>query len=437
MPKAMKEKSGSKNRHAPLDRKGKPSKRDSDDEGDEYVAPQLSKRILEQARAQREEIEREGKAAAATAKAPGGAASFYSGLGGAGGAGDDSEESDQDNDEDMDDGGEDLVLESGEYIEAQGMTEAEERLVGAFMNAEGFQKRSLADMILDKIKEKEEREAAQGEEEGAGMDIDTDERPPLPPKVVEVYTMIGKMLSHYTAGKLPKAFKFIPNLSNWEEILMLTNPDGWSAHACYAATRIFASNLNPQMAQTFYRDFLLERCRSNIADHKRLNYHLYEALKKSVYKPAAFYKGIILPLAASGNCTLREATIFGSVLAKVSIPGPHSAVAILKLAEMPYTGATSLFIRVLLDKKYALPLKVISALVDHFMRFLHETRELPVLWHQCLLVFAQRYKDSISHADKERLKEILKAQPHHQISDEVRRELFGARPSTKVHREQT
>ena len=58
--------------------------------------------------------------------------------------------------------------------------------------------------------------------------------------------------------------------------------------------------------------------RADIADHKRLNYHLYEALKKSVYKPAAFFKGILLPLAASGNCSLREATIFGSVLAKVS-----------------------------------------------------------------------------------------------------------------------
>jgi essential nuclear protein 1 len=59
-------------------------------------------------------------------------------------------------------------------------------------------------------------------------------------------------------------------------------------------------------------------CRSDIADNKRLNYHLYEALKKSVYKPAAFYKGILLPLSASGNCSLREATIFGSVLAKVN-----------------------------------------------------------------------------------------------------------------------
>lgn len=43
---------------------------------------------------------------------------------------------------------------------------------------------------------------------------------------------------------------------------------------------------------------------------------------------------------------------------QVTIPANHSAVALLKLAQLPYNGATSLFIRVLLNKKYALPYKV-------------------------------------------------------------------------------
>ena len=41
----------------------------------------------------------------------------------------------------------------------------------------------------------------------------------LDDKVQEVYTGVGKVLSRYTVGKLPKAFKIIPNLSNWEEVL--------------------------------------------------------------------------------------------------------------------------------------------------------------------------------------------------------------------------
>lgn len=36
----------------------------------------------------------------------------------------------------------------------------------------------------------------------------------------------------------------------------------------------------------------------------------------------------------------------------------HSSVAILKLAETNITGATIIFLKVLVEKKYALPLRV-------------------------------------------------------------------------------
>jgi hypothetical protein len=31
--------------------------------------------------------------------------------------------------------------------------------------------------------------------------------------------------------QVPKAFKIIPNLLNWEEVLQLTDPEHWSPHA--------------------------------------------------------------------------------------------------------------------------------------------------------------------------------------------------------------
>jgi essential nuclear protein 1 len=78
------------------------------------------------------------------------------------------------------------------------------------------------------------------------------------------------------------------------------------------------------------------------------------ALKKGTYKPSAFFKGILFPLCESGTCTLKEAAIVGSVISRVSIPVLHSSAALLRLADMDYTGPNSLFIRILLDKKYAL-----------------------------------------------------------------------------------
>ena len=38
----------------------------------------------------------------------------------------------------------------------------------------------------------------------------------------------------------------------------------------------------------------------------------------------------------------------------------HSAAALLRLADMPYAGTTSFFISVLLDKKYAMPYRVVG-----------------------------------------------------------------------------
>ena len=66
----------------------------------------------------------------------------------------------------------------------------------------------------------------------------------------------------------------------------------WSAAAVYQATRIFASNLNAKMAQRFYNLVLLPRIRDDIVEFKRLNFHLYMALRKALFKPAAFFKVI-------------------------------------------------------------------------------------------------------------------------------------------------
>jgi len=63
-----------------------------------------------------------------------------------------------------------------------------------------------------------------------------------------------------------------------------------------------------------------------------------------------------------------------------------------------HQGPNSLFIRVLIDKKFELPYQVVDALVFHFIRLSNTYKaksrgdcdKLPVLWHQSLLVFCQR-----------------------------------------------
>lgn len=263
-------------------------------------------------------------------------------------------------------------------------------------------------------------------------------------------------MSRYKSGKLPKPFKILPTLPQWDILLSVTRPDSWTPNACYEATKLFTSS-RPALAQAFLHDILLARVREDIYETKKLNVHLYKALKKSLYKPAAFFKGLLFPLVESGTCTLREAHIISSVVARVSIPVLHSAAALHRLCEIAAEqmsqnteagGATNIFIRVCLEKKYALPYKVVDALVFHFLRFravdlaavnggeamsgvsgpgAKGGDKLPVLWHQCLLAFAQRYKNDVTEDQREALLDLLLTKGHRAIGPEVRRELLEGR----------
>ena len=81
----------------------------------------------------------------------------------------------------------------------------------------------------------------------------------------------------------------------------------------------------------------------------------------------------------------------------------------------------------MLLKKYALPYRVVDSLVDYFDSFREASEVPPVLWQQTLLAFAQHYKAEITAEQKESLKAVLRAQPHPQITPEIRRELFSAK----------
>lgn len=53
--------------------------------------------------------------------------------------------------------------------------------------------------------------------------------------------------------------------------------------------------------------------------------------------------------------------------------------------------------------------------------------KLPVIWHQCLLAFAQRYRNDITEDQREALLDLLLSHGHHSIGPEVRRELLAGR----------
>ncbi|KAF1815283.1 Bystin-domain-containing protein [Eremomyces bilateralis CBS 781.70] len=322
---------------------------------------------------------------------------------------------------------------------------------------------NLADLILSKIAAHEALQSGNADEE--------DEAPSeeIPPKVLQVYTTIGPLLSRMTTGKPPKPFTIIPTLPlpTQATLLSLTEPLNWTPHAAYTATKLFISG-TPASAQMFLTEALLPLVRERIDDHAQHKLHqtLYRALKKALYKPSAFFKGLLFPLLESMP-SMREAHIIASVIARVSIPVLHSAAALLRLTEIAAdstlgswntkggdaggAGPVNWCIKILIEKRYALPYRVIDALVFHFLRYrgvgsgddinMSDTRSiagvsrknlsreesLPLLWHQSLLAFAQRYRDDITEDQREALLDLLLAKGHRGIGPEVRRELLAGR----------
>ncbi|KAG2159056.1 Bystin-domain-containing protein, partial [Suillus bovinus] len=394
----------------------KRQKSSDDEENTEVLDPKMSRRIFELARDQQEEIdmpededeprhedERENFKPRVQF------------------ADDDDENSDDDDMSDNGDAEDMFQIDSGDI-----------KVLDALLPSNSGERRTLADIIFAKLES--------GETNGVNVmqKVQQDQEHPDPalgldPRLVESYSKLAIFLHGYKSGPLPKFFKVIPSLPAWARVLALTRPENWSPHACRAATRIFVSTMKPAQAQIFLSVVLLDAIREDIQSNKKLNVQYYECLKRALFKPAAFFKGIVFPMLEDG-CTLKEAAIIASVVAKKKVPVLHSAAALLRIANMDYTGPNSLFIRVLIDKKYQLPYKVVDALVFHFIRLSNtykargrgDTQKLPVLWHQSLLAFCQRYSPDLTPDQKDALLDVIRVNPHPQIGLEVRRELVNS-----------
>lgn len=437
----------------PAKRQKRSKKGGNEDDGPGFVDSKSSKKILEIGRELAEEAENENQVQRPPTANP--AFDFEARLGEDDGF--DEPTTQQDDDEawgDEEEEVEEVEIDPEDLATFNKFIPTEENPIvwpGEEAQSSGGGSTDLAELILQRIAEHEASGPEKREIIGGG---DPEDAVELPAKVVEVYTKVGMILSRYKSGKLPKPFKILPTIPAWETLVAITRPDQWTPNSVYAATRLFVSS-KPYIAQQFLNSVLLPAVQDNIRETQKLNIHLYNALKKALYKPSAFFKGIIFPMLIDGTCTQREAHIVASVVAKVSVPVLHSAAAIHRLCEIAAeqmssdpdaAGPVNIFIKTLLEKKYALPYKVIDSLVFHFIRFraagassadamdtdtgagdLGGTGKLPVIWHQCLLAFAQRYRNDITEDQRESLLDLLLTRGHKSISPEVRRELLEGR----------
>lgn len=105
------------------------------------------------------------------------------------------------------------------------------------------------------------------------------------PKIIQTYSELGQFMKNYRSGKIPQPLHILPKIDQWEKVLQLTKPEEWSRQAIFTATKLLSSSLDTDQSELFYRTVLLPACRKCIRDEKKLDYHLYRALVKALYKP--------------------------------------------------------------------------------------------------------------------------------------------------------
>lgn len=118
-----------------------------------------------------------------------------------------------DDSEDEASGGE---QETDTFYENLEINEEDEKAIEKFMSRNPAPRRTLADIILEKITEKQTELDTHFSDAGSVQLQDID------PRVKQMYEGVRDVLRKYRSGKLPKAFKIIPSLRNWEQILYIT-----------------------------------------------------------------------------------------------------------------------------------------------------------------------------------------------------------------------
>nr|QSE03629.1 bystin domain containing protein [Metchnikovella dogieli] len=237
-------------------------------------------------------------------------------------------------------------------------------------------------------------------------------------KIFEVYGQAGSLLSQYRSGVLPRALTILPMLSNCRALLEAMLPAQWSTAGVSAMTKLFVNSKNESL-QHFLRCVLYPAVCESLSTRKRLDTHLYEALRTALFKPQEFFKGIVIPLCTDKATLLREAELVAGILAKKRIPAMHAAAAMMRLTEKRHKNITGTFLAVFLKKKPILPFQALDALFSFFYLEKDNAERMPVLWHQNLLLFVRAYFAQLSDEQRALLLNLVSVQRHKDISPEI------------------
>ena len=238
------------------------------------------------------------------------------------------------------------------------------------------------------------------------------------------YERFANDLKDYTYGKLPREIVMLVRHPDWCDMLLDTNPLGWSAQACYEITNHFISNMDHKQLTSYHLNihlpiFLYHTTTRKTESKKLLHPSRFRALQKSLFKPNAFVDGFLVPLSRDCDVNSRQALIIAGLIQKHKFPRDSASRAMKILADLPYTPALAILMRSFIEKRLQFGDEIIVTITNYFTRFHKHEEKMPVLWNQLLLSFVTVFGAQVPSEQKVLLRKVAWEHQHEGIISEI------------------
>mmetsp|Transcript_7567 Transcript_7567/g.11392 ORF Transcript_7567/g.11392 Transcript_7567/m.11392 type:complete len:350 (-) Transcript_7567:16-1065(-) len=239
-------------------------------------------------------------------------------------------------------------------------------------------------------------------------------------------------LKKFTHGKLPREITNLVKDGDWNESLQHTRILDWSPHAFLEITKLFVSNLKERDLSGFHKSvllpiFLCHTATAHSEGKQALHQSRYQAIQKALFKPGAFLDGFLMPICTESNINSRQALIIGSILQKSRFPKEVAVTTIRMITKLPFSAATTLLLRSLIEKKYHFETEVVEELCTYFANYAASDEKMPVLWNQLFLSFVKIYASQIPTKHVLDIKRTADKHFHENISPGIHRALRQAK----------
>ncbi|KAH0788206.1 Bystin-domain-containing protein [Histomonas meleagridis] len=244
----------------------------------------------------------------------------------------------------------------------------------------------------------------------------------IEPKVKNLYIQLGKILRSFQGGKLPAAVNALAtqkNITYWLDLLYLTQPFKWTINALTSVTLTFQHYASVKRNTIYNEQILLEYVLDRLESPRPIPKTIMEPITIAARTPQSFLVGFLIPLSTETICPSKTAKFISTLIAQIKLPNTYANVFIDHLCKSDRSQVITLFLSRLISRSYALTISSIDAIYAYFLSYQGDSEQMPMIWHNAILEFVQKYGKNLLDEQKEGLTELVKTKSNPKITPQI------------------